>query len=115
MSNVGLLREKVTFYRRSTTPDGYGNQLGTWSSLVGPVSARIMPLKGGEQVLQERLSGVNLYQITVRSSAAIRGVTTEDRAVNTRTGEEYNLTSIQNPDERKIWQTFLAKSNDAET
>lgn len=114
-ANTGQLREKVSFYRRSTTSDGYGNQTGGWVLLSGPWAARIRPINGKEEILAAKLAGVQPVEIVVRSCAATRTITVADRAVNARTGAVYDLTAIQNPDERNIWLAMLAKAGDAES
>lgn len=112
---AGKRRERVSFFRRTTAPDGMGNQLASWTPLSGPFWARIQPIRGGEQVIEQRLSGVNVYNIYVLSCGATRAITAEDRAVNSRTGEVYNITSTTNPDERNTEICLLVKSGSAES
>lgn len=114
VTSPGKMRERLMFYRRSGTPDGMGNQLAAWSWLYGPVSARVQPLKGSELVVDQRLSGINIYNIYIRSSIVARGITAEDKAVNTRTGETFNITALNNLDERNAEIVFTAKSGGSE-
>ena len=113
-TGAGKFRERVQFQRRSTISDGMGNALSNWSNLTRPYWARISPLKGTEQVINQRLAGVNLFNIVCRLCSDLRQVTSEDRIINLRSGETYNIQSTQNTDERNIEITFLVKSNSAE-
>lgn len=115
MTTAGNLRERVTFQRRADIPDGMGNMAENWVDLCGPFSSRIRPINGKEEVLVGKLSGVQPFEIEVRSCGAIRAVTTADRAVNTRTGQTYDITAIQNPDERNAYLSILVKAGDAES
>ena len=112
---IGKMRELIKFQRRSSTPDGFGNLTSVWADLCGPFYARLQPLKGVEQLVDQRLSEISDYMITMGNCSDIATVTAEDRIVNTRTGVTYNITAIQNADERGSQITFAAKSGSAET
>lgn len=104
-------RERVRFERRRENgDDGYGNVQYEWQPVAGPMAARIKPARGAEQVLADRLSGVEVFEIIVRSFAATRALTTEDRCVNQRSGTIYNIRSITNPDEQNEFLLLLAQS-----
>ena len=105
---AGELRERVTFSERALTSDGYGNSLGDWADQF-TVAARIRPRLGGEEVMAARLSGRNLATITVRYSSDTAEITTDWRAVDTRTGDVWNVRSVVNPDERKRYIDVLAE------
>jgi head-tail adaptor len=115
MTTAGDLNEKISFQRRTSTSDGFGNNELGWAALCGPFSARIRPINGKEEVLVGKLAGVQPFEIVVWSCTATRAVTTEDRAINARTGQPYDITAIQNPDERNAFLSMLAKAGDAET
>lgn len=70
---------------QSPTPvdDGHGNYTSGWSDEF-TVSARIMPLRGGEQVMASRLSGTQPVVIQVRSSSQTRTISTDWQAVDAR-------------------------------
>lgn len=113
-SSAGRRNARLRFQRRASVSDGAGNTLGDWADLCGPLWAQLTVLKGRETVLQQRLAGVALYEITVLSSTATRAITNADRAVNDRTGETYNLTDVGNPDQRNIEIVMLAQSGGAD-
>lgn len=106
--SAGELREELRFERRATTPDdGYGNVEGHWEELYC-CRARVRPDRGGEEVLARRLSGVTSYRIRIRSCRDARMIGTDCRAVDTRSGAVFNLTSIINADERDRYLDITA-------
>jgi len=119
---AGALRERVRFDRRpAVEDDGFGNTIGPWEPATSSMAARIRPLPGREEVLAQRLGGVQPYEITVRASKALRGLSraaepaaTEWRAVNVRTLETYDITDIRNPDERGEDLVFLVRKGVAD-
>lgn len=114
MAGAGDLRGRLSFQRRLATDDGYGNPVsGEWSEQF-VCAARIQPLKGGEDVQAARLAGTQPVILAIRLSAAARLVTTAWRAVDTRRGTIYNLTSLANMDERGAMLEILAAAGKAE-
>lgn len=89
--------------------DGAGNRVGDWGPAGGAVAApvftltrpaRIAPRTGGEEVQAARLAGTSQWDIWVRSDAGTRQIRVEDRAVDVRTGQTFNIRYIANLDER---------------
>lgn len=121
---AGRMRERVAFERRSDLShgqgaghgqpfanDGYGNRIGGWQVLTGLSSypARISPLRGGEDVIAEKLQGTGLVEIKVRSCVAMRAVKPTDRVRDTRTDQIYNIRYIENKDERDKYVTLTCE------
>lgn len=104
---AGQLRERVYFQRRGTTDDGYGNEEGAFERFYpagsGSVSAEIMPVRGGEQILAARLTGTTMFEVTLRWCSGLANLQADDRCINARTGEVYNIRSIVNPDMKSRW------------
>ncbi|NGN45178.1 head-tail adaptor protein [Mesorhizobium sp. CGMCC 1.15528] len=106
-SGAGSLSERITFQVRGVVPDGYGNDV------TGPFAdqfiepARLAPRLGSEPVIAARLTGVQPFLLTVRSSTRTRQITPAWRAVNARTGVTYNIKAIVNPDERNQYLELL--------
>lgn len=103
--SAGELRESVFFQRREETDDGFGNPVsGDFSRWYpagsGGVAAKIVPLRGGEEVQAQRLQGTEFYEIWVRLDSTLSGLTTDDRCVDVRTGTIYNIRAMPNPDMR---------------
>ncbi len=103
--SAGRLKERIRFDRRPTiADDGTGNTLGAWATYLGPVWAEIKPARGGEVIQMARLTGTRAIEILIRSTAIARALTTTDRAVNTRTGEVFNIRLIE---DREMNRQFL--------
>lgn len=107
-SGSGALSERVVFQRRGAIPDGHGNEIaGDWTDQFDE-PARLRPRIGGEEVLGARLTGVQPFVLTVRSSARTRTITPAWRAVDARTGTVYEITSLANTDERNGYIEMMA-------
>jgi head-tail adaptor len=115
-NGAGQLREKVTFQRRDESPDGHGNELGGWTDQFSE-PCRLTPRLGGEEVIAARMSGVQPYIMTVRSSRRTRSVSAGWRAFDTRkgTGENgeperlFEILSIADVDEKNAYIDFLVR------
>lgn len=86
----GDLREKFTIRRAALTDDGYGGQIETWSDYL-TCAAEITFSRGGETVIAARLQAQQPAILRVRNFAASRDIKPTDKAVNTRTGEVFNI------------------------
>jgi len=100
----GDLRERVTFQRRATVDDGYGNEVaGPWVDQF-TVAALVASAPGREEVLAQRLQGVRPIEITVRRSSQTAQVQPDWRAVNARnTTEIYNIRDVRDPTGQRAW------------
>lgn len=109
------LRERLAFDVRvdlsagSPPSDDYGNVEGDFQEQF-QVAARVKPLRGGEDVLASRLSGVQPVVIQIRVSDNTKRITTAWRARDVRKGTHYNINSITNMDERNEFFDILATS-----
>ena len=105
------MRERVTFQRRLQISDGAGNTRGGWdtnlANAICTTAARLRPINGREEVLAQKLQGTQGFELVVRYSAATTAVTSSCRAVNARTGEAYDIKTIQNPDERRMYLSMI--------
>lgn len=107
-SGAGALSERITFSKRIETDDGFGNVESAWvDQFTEP--ARLQPKLGSEPVLSARLTGVQPFLLVIRSSARTRAVTPAWRAVNARSGAEYNIRTVANADERNGWLELLVQ------
>lgn len=111
---AGPLRERVAFDAREEIDDGYGNHVGAWQERIAPVAARIQPLKGGEQVLAARLTGVQPVIIRVRRSAATAAIDPTWRARDVRRGAVYNIRSVADMEERGAYLDMLCEAGGAD-
>lgn len=99
----GSLNERFTFQKRGeTTGDGYGNFQESWEDQFTVWAKRIF-LRGGENVIAERLQGRQPAAIAIRASSQTAQITTDWRAVNARDATEiYNIRSISLSEDRSF-------------
>lgn len=106
-SGAGSLNQRVTFQKRGEIDDGYGNPTTGQFTDQFTEPARLQPRTGSEPVIASRLTGVQPFALTVRSSTRTRQITPAWRAVNARTGATYNIKAIVNRDERNAYLELL--------
>lgn len=110
LPSIGLFRDLVRIEARQTVSDGMGGFAGTWRTIAGGLPARIAPVKGGEEIRSLRLSGVSLFDITIRQSGDTAGLAAEHRIVNERSGLSFNVRWVANLDERGIFLTATCEA-----
>lgn len=118
MTWAGQLRERVRFEPLIVADGGDGNAESTWNSAnpIATVDAAIKPIRGKEEVLAGKLSGVQPYEIVIRSWSATRLIKTSDRAVIARVsavfqvGQSFDITAIEDPDGSGSWLSILCTS-----
>ena len=103
----------MRFERRADSPDDYGNEMGDWQPHIKPIWAEVKPLRGGEEVLASKLQGRAIYELLVRSSSETRTITVGDRAIKERTGEAFNIRSVENRDMRNKFLTITCETGTA--
>lgn len=110
--HAGQLKHKLRFERRDAGTNVGGVVKAGWSPIDGlaSVSASVEPTRGGEEIIAGRMASKVAYDIWVRSSATLRQLLASDRAVNTRTGEIYNLAPAIDTTSRRQWLFFQATS-----
>lgn len=92
MPGAGKLRERITFQERAV--DANDDAMGDWQDRI-TVWAQLVWLRGGEGVLQQRMSGRQPVAIVIRDSTQSRPITTAWRAVNARRPEQvFNITAV---------------------
>lgn len=92
------LRHRVTFAKRVELTDEYGATRGEWVDQF-TLAATIRPRLGGETIIAARLAGTQPVTITIRQSIMARDILPEWKARNERSGTEYAIRSIVDPDE----------------
>lgn len=110
MVAAGDLREKVSFLKEVSTPDGGG---GYTSEYVEQFTCRaaIKVLKASETVLAGRLQGTQTLVVTLRYQSALADVDGTWRLRNARTGNDYNIRAVT-PDVRKQWCDVLCETDE---
>jgi head-tail adaptor len=108
-AGAGALNSRVTFQRRVEQEDEFGNVESDWVDQFDE-PCRLTPRMGSEAVVAARLAGVQPYSMTVRGSERTRSVTPAWRAVNARTGVEYQIRTCANIDERDAYIEMMVQS-----
>lgn len=104
MARLGDLIESFTIQRHSGTDDGRGNVTGPWTDRFSTPAA-ILFNRGGEGVLAARLTARQPAILTIPNTSDARGILPSDRAVNSRTGEVFNIR--ERPRESRNSRGFL--------
>lgn len=95
MLQPGEYNNRVTFGARALgSGDDYGNpETGFVDAFT--VWAKLLPLRGGEQVMAARLEGRQPWIITVRRTPETEQITTDWRAVNAdNAAQTFNVRSV---------------------
>ncbi len=77
MTRPGLLDERIVVGVQTLVPDGLGGRDVTWQALthqvgtdqvpVGPIWARITPIRGNEAVDRGGVTASQMYRVTIRN------------------------------------------------
>lgn len=95
--------------------DGAGNFRQGWARLLNNRAAGIAPRRGGEQVIAERLTGVDAYDIWLRLDAQSSDIRPSDRVVDARDPSRiYNVRFVGNLDARKRFVLLQCSLGDVE-
>lgn len=97
MLRAGELITPVEFESREPLPppgDENGTAIGAWRHQFF-AHAKLVPLRRGESVIAGRLAGVQPYVLTIRDKAAAKYLATDWRVKNRRTGETFNITTVE--------------------
>jgi len=93
---AGQLRESVTFQRQGVGAlNSHGNKGQAWANIASliAIAAQLKPLRANEQVNAQGVTGLAVYEVLVRHTAAAAGVRVGDRMVDARSGVMYNVKS----------------------
>ncbi|ABR60177.1 head-tail adaptor protein [Sinorhizobium medicae] len=90
---AGNLRSRLHFQQRAVGDDGYGNPVTGEFATVFTDAAEIIPRMGTEAVMGARLQGLQPVTIRLRSHVATRSLDATWRAVDSRSGAVYAITS----------------------
>lgn len=115
MIRPGELRELIAF-------EGQGMEEDPWGGppRPGPMEekfrswARLKPLTGGETVIAGRLTGQQLWSITVRWSPDVATVDTTYRIRHVDTGAQFAIKALANRDEKRQFVEFMAEEDGIE-
>jgi head-tail adaptor len=105
---AGKRSHRFAFDKRKTESDGAGNTIGAWEQQFVTWASRL-DLRGGENVMAARLEGRKPVVIGVLRETRTVAVTTDWRCRDARTGETFNIRSIQ-PGEKRDMIEFLCEA-----
>jgi len=109
---AGTLREKIRTEQRTSVSDGGGGSIDAWQTVNSGIFAGILAKSGSEKLLEQRLKGIVVHEITVRYSSNTTGINTDMRIVNERSGEVYNISAVL-PDTRRRFLVITATTGTA--
>ena len=96
------LRDRVTLQRRGKNPDGAGGFTEGWADVSTDIPCDIYHRSGSENVIAERIKGIEILEIKMRALSQVDTLTTDDRLVNNVSGELYNVKTAL-PDDTRKW------------
>lgn len=104
MTVAGELKERLRFESPTPFDDGAGNTTYGWTKEF-TLWAKVQPLRGGEQVLADRLQGTQPVVIIVRRQWESLQILPDWRAVDDRSGAVYQIKSP--PADMKMDRAYL--------
>lgn len=104
------MRERVTIQTFTEVDDGAGGCDETWSNLVTKVAARVQPVRGREDDVAGRQSGVQTYLVTMRYRTGFDETARIYVDSGFAQGETLNIRSIENRDEKRRFLTMECES-----
>lgn len=107
---AGKLQHRLAFSSREVTSDGYGNEEGSGWDARFTRWAEIVPLKGGENVLAARLTGVQPVLIRVRLDSDTEDIASDWRATDVNEGTIYALHSVADMEQKREMLTITAEA-----
>jgi SPP1 family predicted phage head-tail adaptor len=97
--HAGMLRELVTFQRRSLASDGAGGQTETWATISGaPTRAFVKPVGGSERFASDRTEATVRLRLVTRYNSGLR----EGDRVKIR-GRVHNIRFLDNVEFQDRW------------
>lgn len=94
-----MLREPVTFERKTRTANGRGGFTETWATIANaPTRGLLKALSGSERLMADRVDATTRNRLVVRYSSELRE---EDRVVVR--SRAYNIRFLNNVEFRDRW------------
>lgn len=92
------LPHRVTIKRQSDTANEYGENVGTWSTLLSRIAARVIQ-PGGREVLA---AGANVAEVPIRVFVRFREAITPQMRLE-HDGREYDIKAVVPVDGGRDW------------
>lgn len=107
------LRHLIAFGKRTSVSDNYGNEQSGFEEQFR-VPAAVQARFGGEAITAARLGGQQPVTLLVRQSEQTRSIGTDWSAKDIRSGAEYAIRSIVDPDDMREWLEILVQTGVAQ-
>lgn len=107
--SAGDLRWKVRFDRRERlSSDTDGNPLGDFKPLIASRRAKLLPTRGGELTVGDRMAGRSSFDMWVRADSETKRLRPSDRVVDTTPRDPsdwraFDIKFAEVMDERGMW------------
>ena len=102
--SAGELDREVRIQRRLSVPDGYGNVTGDWADICQPRMAKMLPTRGGEQIIAARAQGKALWDGWVYFDPDSETISADDRLVDLMNPAlTWNVTFAGDMSGRRVW------------
>lgn len=105
---AGLLRHDILIRRAGLIDDGKGGQTRGWGT-VAQLRAQVEGMDGREAMIAHALQGTRTWRITIRFRSDIE----ESDQIRLSNGTDLNITSITDPDGRRIQLQIIATTGSA--
>lgn len=117
---AGDLRWRVRFERRA--PDAAntdGNPLGDFKVLIASRRAKLLPSRGGEITIGDRLAGRSSFDLWVRADSETRNIRPSDRVVDVTSSDctrhrAFDIRFAEIMDERRQWLLIQCEATQGE-
>ncbi|MGN6208833.1 phage head completion protein [Asticcacaulis sp.] len=106
---AGDLRWRVRFDRRATdSANTDGNPQGDWKPLIASRRAKLLPTRGGEITIGDRLAGRSSFDLWVRADSETRLIRPSDRVIDITSDDctrhrVFDIRFAEVMDERGMW------------
>lgn len=106
----GELTAIVRFEQRAVTANVGGVVREDWVTFCPSRRARLLPVRGGEQTIADRLAGVSAWVVDIPADNLVRQVTPDMRLVDERNpAKTYNIRSTLDLEGRDAWRTMTCQ------
>lgn len=106
----GELTARVRFEQRAVTANVGGVVREDWVAFCPSRRARLLPVRGGEQTIADRLAGVSAWVVDIPADSLVRQVTTDMRLIDERDeAHVYNIRSILDLDGQEAWRVLTCQ------
>jgi head-tail adaptor len=109
---AGELLDRVRFDRRGSGQNTGGVVSAAWETLIASRRARLLPVRGGEQVVAARIAGVSDWELVVRFDSATARLTADHRVVDLRDETRiFDIKFVADLEGRRRWLVLQLEQN----